>query len=207
MESNKIALTNINELKKLINVEISLYTVHAAAMKQGLLVAIESGKLLKAIKAQLPHGKFLSTLRENGIEYTQRTVQRYLLLAEYETEILAQAETNQNFSINAALDVVEQKKLESKKEDKQDEVAKELRVFKYNVIANLEAETCMLNVQIAKADVVYFIASLKSKKQVKGINDALAEELVALLALAPEKEEEEEEETVSATGSISLIKK
>jgi len=82
-------LTESNSLPELAARIRAEHTAVAAALKDSLRHAITAGELLIAAKAQMPHGQWLSWLREH-CAISERTEQFYMRVAKNRAEIEAE---------------------------------------------------------------------------------------------------------------------
>ncbi len=73
-----------------------------ASMQKGLEHAFKAGGLLLEAKAGLPHGEWLPWLGKNCPDISERTVQRYMRLAENRGELEAKPATVADLTMRAA---------------------------------------------------------------------------------------------------------
>ncbi len=73
-----------------------------ASMQKGLDHALKAGALLLEAKAGLPHGEWLPWLKENCPDISERTVQRYMRLAENRDELRTKSATVADLTMRAA---------------------------------------------------------------------------------------------------------
>ena len=92
-------MTALDNLAARINSE---HEACHASMRKGLEHALKAGALLLEAKAGLPHGEWLPWLKENCPDIGERTVQRYMRLAENRDELGAKSATVADLSMRAA---------------------------------------------------------------------------------------------------------
>ena len=107
-----IVILDQGQIAKLADGINSHYEAFLVSAQEAIQSAIECGKLLKHAKALVEHGDWLEWLQGNT-KISARQAQKLMRLAEHAHEVLANANSNAHFTIDAALVTISKPKSKS----------------------------------------------------------------------------------------------
>ena len=105
IDDPKSASNEILPIAKLGDKINERHHVYEAKIKEALIVAKDAGLLLIAVKQQLPHGEF-GLFIQRHLEFSQRTAQFYIQLAENWEVIAANAQHVAHLTLREALKII-----------------------------------------------------------------------------------------------------
>lgn len=174
MQSDKLSP---NELLVLLLKQLKEFESQEALLEfDRLQLALDRGKILLKIKAELPHGAFLQFLKSNHVKISPRSAERFMQLAKHEKFLLSNSPILANLTLEKALQLI--KSASSKKQQVEEAVLLiPVSALCVTTSFNVQAQEYTVNLKITASA----IELLRHKSNMKVVNAAVAEALRNML--------------------------
>ncbi len=165
-----------NELLVLLLKQLKEFESQQALLEfDRLQLAVDRGKILLKIKAELPHGTFLQFLKSNHVKISSRSAERFMQLAKHENFLLSNSPILANLTLEKALQLIKS----ASDQNKHNEEALLIPVSALSVTSSFDvpAQEYMVTLKIAASAVEL----IRHKANIKVINATVVESLRNML--------------------------